>query len=814
MAQEAQEQQQTEGKEFEGNYMEKFKDGSQNKHYPGAMLRWERRGEVFDFFTNETTLRLTVISDFIVRFRYANYGRFQDDFSYAIVDGLTPNYRFLEANEHDGHIELLTAYLSVLIDKATLAVKIKNKNGLVVMEDEAGFHWEDHRSKGGNIVINTKKIQSGENFYGLGDKPTDHNLRGLRLQLWGSDTYGFGKDTDPIYKNIPFFMGLHHKVGYGLFFDNSFRTTFDFGHERQNVFSFWSQGGEMNYYFIYGPSLLDVAERYTDLTGKPELPPKWVLGYQQSKWSYYPEKEVKELAATFRQHKIPCDVIHLDIDYMDGFRCFTWNKEHFPDPARMISELAEDGFKAVAIIDPGIKIDPGYWVYAEGLEANYFCKRQDGDLFRGSVWPGPCNFPDFTHPGVRNWWSDLFPPFMASGLAGVWNDMNEPAVFEEGTFPEDVRHDYDGNPCSHRKAHNVYGMQMARATYEGLKRSNPDKRPFTLTRSCYAGSQRHAAVWTGDNVASWEHLIIANVMCQRLSMSGISFAGTDVGGFIESPSSELYIRWLQMAVFHPFFRTHSSGDHGDQEPWSFGEEPLPIIRRIIEFRYRLLPYMYTTFWQYVNRGTPMIRPLFLVEQSDPETYYRNEEFMFGDNLMVVPISQPHVEGRWLYMPQGVWYYLWNGKRYVGAGEEIWIDASLEFLPVFVKAGAVVPFGTPQQYVGEIEPTNLAMHVYYIDGEKSSEFYDDAGDGYGYKNGEFTRRTFAVEGDMNYLNIEQRIEGDYNPSYTSYSLKIHGVPFEVQEIEVDGEVVFFEHERNRNRLVVDVPARFSKVTVRI
>jgi alpha-glucosidase len=354
----------------------------------------------------------------------------------------------------------------------------------------------------------------------------------------------------------------------------------------------------MNYYFIYGPLMRSVAEQYAYITGTAEIPPIWALGYQQSKWSYKPEKQVKEIANEFRKRKIPCDVIHLDIDYMDGYRCFTWNKKEFPDPMRMIKQLQKQGFKIVCIIDPGIKVDKNYSVYKEAFEKNYFCRRADGELMEGDVWPGKCNFPDFTNPQVRKWWSTLFEDLIKAGVRGIWNDMNEPAVFEIGTFPEDVRHDYDGHPGSHRKAHNIYGMQMARATMTGLKKYLGDKRPLNITRSGFSGVQRYAATWTGDNTASWEHLWLANLMCQRLSMSGISFVGSDIGGFIGNPDGELYVRWLQMAVFHPFCRTHSAGldrDSQPHEPWVYGPRFEFIARKFINLRYRLLPYIYTAF---------------------------------------------------------------------------------------------------------------------------------------------------------------------------------------------------------------------------
>lgn len=774
---------------FEGNYMQNFQDAKKGKNFPGQVLSWTQDGRDYYFHGERTTLQVSLVTDTIIRFRYANYGLFEDDFSYALNEQFEGTAEKTDVKEDSNYIFLVTDKLVVVINRLTLGTSIRDLDNFIVMEDELGFHWEDHRTQGGNIVICTKRVQSGENFYGLGDKPCDLNLRGKRLQMWGADTYGFGADTDPIYKNIPFFMGLHHSVGYGIFLDNSFQSHFDFGKERQNVYSFWAQGGEMRYYFIYGPELVSVAEQYAQLTGTPELPPVWSLGYQQSKWSYYPEQVVKELAAEFRNRKIPCDVIHLDIDYMDGYRVFTWDQERFPNPKKLTQELKYQGFHTVTIIDPGVKIDPDYFVYQEGLEKDHFCHRADGPLLRGSVWPGLCNFPDYTQPAARNWWASLLPGLMESGIAGVWNDMNEPAMFEEGTFPKDVRHNYDGHPCSHRQGHNVYGMQMSRATYDGVKLANPDKRPFTLTRSTFSGGQRFAAVWTGDNVASWEHLIIANTMCQRLSISGFSFAGSDVGGFIESPNAELFIRWLQMAVFHPFYRVHSSGDHGDQEPWSFGEEVLPTIRKVIEFRYRMLPYLYTVFQRYVSHGTPMLKPLSMYDQTDHETYFRMEEFICGDQLLICPISKPNVDGRWLYIPKGDWYNFWTDEAIVCQKEEIWVEAQLEFIPLFVKAGSILPMYPVLQHTGEItDIQSLRLRAYFVQGEATSSLYEDAGEGYGYLEGEYNQKSFTLTGSTEGLQIQQSGPMGYKTPYHTYSISFHGLPFTPKKCVVDGETV--------------------------
>ncbi|WP_240737404.1 glycoside hydrolase family 31 protein [Hymenobacter metallicola] len=771
----------------ENNYMiNDLAARGKQEFFPGQVLSCSQQGSDFLFTCdNGVQLSVQVITDKILRFRYATEVGFAADFSYAVpADQPRAALEFLEFREKPDHYRITTERLICTISKLNTAARILDRSGTLLSADEKGFHWEYDYETGNDIVKMSKQVQSGVHYYGLGDKPDNMNLRGKRFTNWGTDTYGYTKGSDPLYKNIPFYLELQQKIAHGIFFDNTFKASFDFAAERADVTSFWAMGGEMNYYFIYGPTLTEVTQEYTRLTCPPELPPLWALGYHQCKWSYFPESNFRSIAKGFRERKIPCDALYLDIDYMDGYRCFTWSPTHFPEPKKMVRELAEDGFKTIVIIDPGIKIDPNYSVYKEGLENDYFCRRADGPLMKGSVWPGLCNFPDYTRPDVREWWAGLFKGLIQEdGVRGVWNDMNEPAVFEKGTFPDDVRFHYDGHSASHKKAHNIYGMQMARATAAGVKQFSYPNRPFTITRSTYAGGQRYSSAWTGDNIASWEHLWLANIQCQRLSISGFSFVGSDVGGFIDTPDGELYVRWVALAAFHPFFRTHSSGDHGDQEPWSFGEQYLDLARGFIELRYRLLPYMYTTFWQYVQDGTPVLRPLTFLDQNDTETYLRMAEFSLGDHLLVCPITQAGADGRWMYLPRGDWFYYWTDEAKTG-GAEVWASAPLDRIPLFVKAGAVIPMYPLMQYVGEKKVEELTLHVYYKQGSETSVVYEDGGEGYGYQQGQSTTRRFTVTGTAASLTLTQTIEGDYQPSFTTYRVVFHG--FGVGQATADGQ----------------------------
>ncbi len=784
--------------------------------FPSRIIKQEKDLDTFYFHTeNRVILQVKVLRDSVIRFRYTTTNKFEDDFSYAIDKNPTTGYNFLELKEQEEEYIIKTAKVSLHISKNDLRKTIYClETDKVILKDEQGFHWEESYELGSDIVKMSKISEDAENFYGLGDKPTHLNLKGKRLENWATDSYAFGSGTDPIYKSIPFYVGLHHNTAYGVFFDNTFRTFFDFCNERRHVTSFWALGGEMNYYFIHGPQVQEVVEKYTQLTGVPELPPLWALGFHQCKWSYYPESKVKEITGKFRELNIPCDAIYLDIDYMDGFRCFTWDKEKFPEPVRMVKELADDGFKTVVIIDPGIKIDYSYDVFLEGLENDYFCKRADGPYMKGKVWPGECYFPDFTKPEVREWWAGLFKGLIEeTGVAGVWNDMNEPAVMDVPgkSFPDDVRHDYDGHPCSHRKAHNIYGMQMARATYHGVQRSAHPNRPFVITRSAYSGTQRYTSTWMGDNVATWEHLVVANRQIQRMCMSGYSFAGTDIGGFAEQPNGELFARWIQLGVFHPFFRVHSSGDHGEQEPWSFGDEITNISRKFIEIRYQLLPYIYTAFWKYIEHGLPILKSLVMYDQADYQTHYRTDEFIFGEQMLICPINEPNAKGRRMYIPKGIWFDYWSNSVIKG-GKEYWIDADIDSMPIFVKSGAVIPKYPIQQYVGEKEITELELDCYYIKGEEKSSIYEDANDGYGYKKGDFSRRTFRYVGKDNEIVIQQHKRGKFITSYDNFKIRLVGIPFLIKSIQLDNIIITPEIIYKNGEATFVIPKEFTELHI--
>lgn len=785
-------------------------ESSHIRSVSGNAVFYKQHRNKFVFHGTNTNLEINVLNDKILKFRYSQDGDFAPDFSYATNNSQFAKLGFLNFEENTEYYIIYTFFVQCYVRKEDLNVSIYNTKHEVILEDEGGYSFEENKSFGGYNVYCEKVIQDEEHFFGLGDKPTELNLKGRRFANWCSDTPAYEKDQDPIYKTIPFYAGLHHGLSYGVFFDNTFKSYFDFGLEDADKVCFWAEGGEMCYYFIYGPDLIDVTSQYTLLTGAAQMPPLWSLGYQQCKWSYFPDTRVEEIANSFREYQIPCDAIYLDIDYMDNYKCFTWHPTNFPEPQKLINSLKFKGFKTVIIIDPGIKIEKGYAIYDEAKASDYFCKRGDGPLMIGSVWPGPCNFPDFTDPSVRVWWGHLFKELLDLGIEGYWNDMNEPAVFETGTFPPDVRHIYEGMLCTHRKAHNVYGMLMARSTFEGVKTLQSSERKLVISRAGYSGSQRYGAVWTGDNLSTWEHLWVANIQCQRLSTSGLSFCGSDVGGFIGKPNGELFARWIQMAVFHPFFRAHATSEFGDKEPWVYGENYTQIIKKSIELRYKLLPYIYSAFWQYVSEGKPMIRTLVMLDQQNPETYFRMEEFALGDHILAVPIGSEGALGRYLYLPKGNWYYFYNDKLHEGR-KEYWIDTNIDCIPIFVRAGAVIPFYPVQQYVGEKEITNLELNIYFNKESEivNSQIFEDDFKSYNYESGEYVVRKFSTQFSKKSFQIKQQIEGVYQSKITVFTIKLHGVET-IKSINVTGDKIEFIKEENI--FTFDLASNFSNIII--
>jgi alpha-glucosidase len=613
-------------------------------------------------------------------------------------------------------------------------------------------------------------LQSGERFIGLGEKTGNLDRRGNGYTNWNSDVFGYSAAQDPLYTTIPFYIGLHNGLQYGIFFDNSAQSDFNFGASNNRFSSFGAHGGEMNYYFIYQPDVAGIIRSYTDLTGRMPMPPRWSLGYQQNRYSYYPDTEVLRIAQTLREKKIPADGITLDIHYMDAYKLFTWNKQRFPDPKGMIGKLKDLGFNTTLIVDPGIKVEKNYPSYESGLQENIFLKYSDGQPYTGEVWPGWCHFPDFTSANGRSWWKQQLTSYTNAGVTGIWNDMNEIATWGQ-KMPGNVRFDYDGHATTHLKGHNVYGLQMARASYEGASAAL-QKRPFILTRSGYAGLQRYAALWTGDNRAEDDHMLAGVRLLSSLGISGVPFSGMDIGGFTGNPGIGLYTRWMQLGAFIPYFRNHTQLNTKSAEPWTFGEDVLSISRNYINLRYRLLPYLYSTFHEATQNGMPVLRSLAIDYTHDQHIYnpaYQNQ-FLFGSSLLVMPQESVQQFAK-VYLPEGNWYNLYTDAMETGNQEKL-IELSAATLPVYVKGGSFIPMQSLVQHTGEQPTDTLTLHVYYGKQKNEFQYYEDDGETFRYQQGDYYQRRITFDPAMKSITLETPM-GNRAPAFHYIRLALHG-----------------------------------------
>jgi alpha-glucosidase len=647
--------------------------------------------------------------------------------------------------EESGALLITTGEAEVYVQKSPLLVEFRDPaTHRAINADQQPMMYNP---KTGAIAA-AKKLGFDEHFYGLGEKAARLDKRRAGFSMWNSDTPAYKEGTDPIYQDIPFYIGWRPPGAYGIFFDNSYRTYFNFGGESPEQATFSADGGEMNYYFLQGPSMKKIVGRYADLTGHLPMPPEWALGNQQSRWGYYPDKVAEDVVNRYRADDLPLDVLHLDIDYMDGYRVFTWSPHGFPDPSAFTAQLRKQGVKVVVIVDPGIKYDPNgnYAVYKEGVAKDYFLKRKDGQPWIGEVWPGKAVYTDYTLDAAARWWGDLHREYLDHGVAGIWNDMNEPSDFvdQTGKTQMDVVF-YDGDAHSpYAENRNVFALTEARATYEGLLRLRPKERPYVITRAAYAGIQRYSTMWTGDNTSTWDAMALSIPMFETLGLSGEPFVGADAGGFIGRADPEMLTRWYQIAFLTPFCRNHAQRDAYDHEPWRFGTYYEDIIRKYLKLRYRLLPFLYTALEDAHRTGVPMFRPLILNYQNDANVLDIDDEFMIGSDLLAAPILKPGVTSRRVYLPAGSWVDYWTGKEIAG-GRMIQVDAPLETVPLFVRAGAIIPMGPEMNYVGEKPADPLTFTIYPDrEGKAQASLYEDDGVSPAYLDGAYRRTNITYE----------------------------------------------------------------------
>lgn len=726
--------------------------------------------------TGNGKVKLTVYRPSVIRV-HAVKENFNKNVSYAVT-ARPEDTRFSLEEEQDYYL-LETDSVRMIISKDPVRFDFQTLDGQMVNEDDhaLGTSWL------GEQCGVYKKLQEDERFIGLGEKTGPLDRRGEAYVNWNTDNPNHQPTDDPLYVSIPFYMGIHHGLNYGIFFDNSYRTHFNFGASNDRFSSFTADAGEIDYYFIYHKNVKDILRSYSWLTGRMPMPPKWALGYQQCRWSYYPDSEILNVARTFREKKIPADVIYFDIHYMQDYKLFTWSDKNFPNPQETINKLKEMNFHSAVIIDPGVKIEKGYDVYEDGIENDAFINYPDGANYTAKVWPGWCHFPDFTDSTVRKWWGNKFNNLVHIGVEGFWNDMNEIASWGGGATPDIVEFDWEGNKTSYRQAKNVYGMQMARATFEGVKTQMNNKRPFNLTRAGFAGLQRYTALWAGDNQATEDHMMLGVRLVNSIGLSGVPFAGVDVGGFGGNASKELYTRWMTIGSFSPFFRGHSAYDTRSSEPWTYGESVEDISRNYIQLRYNLLPYLYSAFYQAKETGMPVARSL-AIDYTHDDNIYKNDfenQYLFGPSILVAP-NKSHQEFTKVYLPEGNWYKFLSNKPYEGP-KEIITESPPDKLPLFIKAGSIIPMQSAVQSTSERPSETLFLNLFK--GKQPSEFiyYEDDGETYNYKQGNYNKRVIKYEPGQNRLTLEKP-EGSFNSRFKEVKLILHG--FNNENIMVDGK----------------------------
>jgi len=760
-----------------------------------------------------------------------------EDASWAVSADVRGRLQPLSVAETGTTTELRTSALVLKIDKATLHLRIEDVQGNVVLEDAPGRALAfEHApaaataAAGAGVMSSRlrKLMPEDAHYFGLGDKAGALDRRGAAFTLWTTDAFGFGESSDPLYKSIPFVLGvLENGRSFGLFFDNTWRSFFDFGKSEREVLSFGAEGGGVDYYVMAGSGPKQIVQAYAYLTGTAALAPRWALGFQQCRYSYETEAQARAVADRLRADRIPADVLYLDIDYQDRNRPFTVSGTAFPDLPRFVADLKAMDLRVILITDLHIAAaaSQNYSPYDSGTSADVFLKRADGSTYVADVWPGKSVFPDFSRAPARDWWGGLYHDFTAMGVAGFWNDMNEPAIFNvrEKTMPLDTVHRIDEpgfqpRAASHAEMHNVYGMLNSRATNEGLLRLQPQQRPFVLTRASYAGGQRYAATWTGDNTSSWNHLRLSVSMLNNLGLSGFGYSGDDIGGFAGAgPSADLLTRWIEVGAFNPIFRDHTAKGKPQQEVWVNGPEHEAIRKRYIEERYRLLPYIYALAEENSRTGMPLMRPVFL---EFPQQLGKGQslggsadQFMLGPNLLVAP--PPEWESPYAYdivLPGKGWYDYWTGLRQTS--DTLKETPRLERLPVFVRPGAIVPRQALTQSTVQTPDGPLELAI-YPGPDCETQLYFDDGVSFSYRNGAYLRQSVRCHDDAHAFSVEFGTrEGHYHAWWHELELAIHGVSAPPRSVHLGTTEVTGNYDAASQTLRIRIPdqAVSSRLTI--
>jgi alpha-glucosidase len=715
--------------------------------------------------------------------------------------------------EEDGALTLATSQATVHLALDPLRIGFTDRAGRAFATDDPalGMGWFSSTLEGDLVNLDApvrvyKQHPAGEHYYGCGERTGGLDKTESHQIFWNIDPPpGHTGFQNNLYVSIPCTLALANGHAWGFFLDNTAQVEFDLALESPQRSWFGAASGDLIYYVFCGPTPQQVLARYADLTGRTPLPPLWALGNGQSRFSYETAAEVLRIARTFRERDIPCDTLYLDIDTLDGYRVFTWDRTRFPDPEVLLTELREMGFHVVSIVDAGIKVDEHFTVYTQGRDHHFYCKSPQGDDYQGEVWPGACVFPDFTNPDARTWWGEQQRPLLDAGIAGIWSDMNEPALFipPNSTLPANVVHQGGGRIRLHHQVHNAYGSLMVQAEREGLLRLRPEQRPFIISRSGYAGVQRHALIWTGDNCATWEHLAMSMAQLQNLGLSGVGWCGVDVGGFYEDTTGELLTRWTELGIFQAFCRNHSEKRSRHQEPWVFGEPYETHCRAMLKLRQRLLPYLYTLFDECNRTGAPLLRPLFWVYPEDMSTYAVDDEMLCGAALLLAPITRPGIEHRHVYLPAGTWFHFWTGARTDGPVHSV-AHAPLGQPALYVRANTAVPLWPATNYVDPKQADPLTLLLFPVEGYGQAWLYEDAGEGYEHLNGVYARRTITCEAEPGLIHVLiSAQEGTFMPVRQHIRLEMREISAAPENVRLGETEAIWHYYPDQRFIAIDL-----------
>lgn len=748
----------------------------------GKILSWQKTPQGIEGKTEKAFFRVQIYNSNVIRVRVSQ-AKEMDDFSYLLVGQPETDKNSVSITEGKVEILMKTAAIQMVIEKTpSFRVIFKNSLGKTINEDVAGEGF--CTSFNGNRSNLYKKMQPGERFVGLGEVLGNLDKRGNGFTLNNTDTYRYGDPRLPMYTNIPFFIGIHQQEVYGLFYHNTYKSFFNFGLSTPDFTSITADGGDVDYFFIYDSSISAILTHYTYLTGRMPMPPLWSLGYHQSRCSYFPQQTVETLAQTFRSKNIPIDCIVLDADYLQDYEPFRINTKRFPDLPGLTAKLKSMGIEVTASVNPGIKIDSTYFAHTDGIKNDIFVKYSNGSLYTADIAPSLNNFVDFTNPLARNWWIDNMKFLPENGIHGYWNDMNEPAV--GGSYlPDNLLFDFDGHKADALKAKNVYGMLMARSSYESALKYGENRRPFILTRSGFAGVQRYAAVWSGDNTAKDEFLLGGALLNTQMGLSGMPFVGDDIGGYIGNASKELFSRWMQTGMFAPYARNHKEAFANANEPWSYGEEAEAISKEFIGFRYRLLPYLYAKFFEASVSGMPIARSLCINYPFD-ENVYNNlyqYQFLFGDAIMVVPVTSQEKTKKF-YLPAGNWYNLYTDELIIG-NAELSVECPVYKIPLFVKESAIIPMQSLVQSTAEKPSDTLFVHFYAGRDKNVFTWYEDDGKTLNYQKGEYVKRNIEYDPETNSIRF-LKTEGSISSQFKIISCVLHGFANNISNPLINGQ----------------------------